>query len=149
MRDLAADLRGSVVGIAVQDLRWSRVITPEAFALALIVNTRAGGSPLGAHATCGQLMAAIEEVDHPQRGTSRDLELARRLARLGDHLEHGMLRFLESYGLAGLGEGDLTPYGNLAVLCDLQNDDTRSRDRPQSSPRTTTKRPDLDDSTTA
>jgi len=109
MRFLAADLAGSVVGVDVENLQWNRTITPEAFALALIANVRAGHPPLGTHASCGQLMAALERIDHPQRGTSRDLELARRLVRLGDHLEHGMLAFLQQHGLAGLGEGSLLP----------------------------------------
>jgi hypothetical protein len=107
MRYLAADLAGSVVGVAIEDLQWNRTITPEAFALTLITNVRAGHPPLGKLASCGQLMAALEQLDHPQRGTSRDLELARRLARLGDHREHGMVAFLQQHGLAGL--------GNLAV----------------------------------
>ncbi|MEU4195437.1 hypothetical protein AB0E69_26285 [Kribbella sp. NPDC026611] len=132
MRFLAADLAGSVVGVAIEDLQWSRTITPDAFALALITNVRAGRPPLGAHATCGQLMAALEQIDHPQRGTSRDVQLARRLARLGDHLEHGMVAFLQHYGLAGLGEGHLPVQGNLSVLRELQNDDGHNRLRGDS-----------------
>jgi hypothetical protein len=112
MRFLAADLAGSVAGVDVENLQWSRSITPEAFALALIANVRAGRPPLGTLAGCGQLMAALEQVDHPERGTSRDLELAHRLARLGNHLEHGMLAFLEQHGLAGLEQGHLPAYSN-------------------------------------
>lgn len=125
MRDLARRLADHTGSVNVDRLQWSRVVLPTAFGLALIRNLRAGRGALGDAPTYVELLASLDDVDYPEHGTARDVQLAERLARLGDQLEPNMLRFLETYGLPGLGEGEFTPGANITALARLQNDADR------------------------
>ncbi|MFC0625632.1 hypothetical protein [Kribbella deserti] len=122
MRALAGKLAGHTGSVTVEHLQWSRCVLPSAFGLALIHNVRAGLPPLGDATSCNELLAQLDEIDYPEHGSPRDVLLAERLTRLGNHHEQDMLDFLTRYGLPGLGEGPLAPTSNLALLPQLQND---------------------------
>ncbi|TCC44781.1 hypothetical protein E0H73_45390 [Kribbella pittospori] len=111
MQYYANGLAGSIAGVEIESLQWTRRISAQTVGSVMIRNVRAGLPPLGRYADRHALVASLDTVDFPERGTSRDVRLGARLAQLGNHPERDMARFLSLHGLAGLGESSLESPG--------------------------------------
>ena len=105
---LLAEVAGDPPGLEAAELVYLRTLQSEAVALAMIRSVHAGQPALGEHRHADALVWALDEVDHPERGTERERELAGRLGRLSDWNIDRMAELLDAHGLAAL-TGDLAP----------------------------------------
>ena len=112
MRELVDQVLPEVAGdppaLDRGELVYVRTMPPAAVALAMIANVQRGGPALGGHRHAHALEQALEEVDHPERGTAEAQELAGRLGRLTGWDTDRMAALLDGRGLAAL-TGDLGP----------------------------------------
>ncbi|TCC45547.1 hypothetical protein E0H73_44430 [Kribbella pittospori] len=58
-------LAGSIAGVEVESLQWTRRISTQAVGLAMIRNVRAGLPPLGRYADLDAVVASLDTMDFP------------------------------------------------------------------------------------
>lgn len=102
MRAKAEQAAVDLSGLDVDELVYSRIVQPGAYALAMIREVRRGRPPLGGHRTTSLLGYWLDNEPYPERGTPDEIELATRLVRLSRGLEPVMVDLLTEHGLAVL-----------------------------------------------
>jgi hypothetical protein len=125
MRDLvdqlvdqaAGDGADPIAGLDPAELVYVRTVQPAAVALAMLGNVTAGQPALGGRRHAYALERALEDVEHPERGTAEALQLATRLGRLSGWNTDRMAELLDKHGLAALtGQLDPDPGGTVVPL---------------------------------
>jgi hypothetical protein len=115
--DAAAAGADPVAGLDPAELVYVRTVQPAAVALAMLSNVTAGRPALGGHRHGYALRLALDDVDHPERGTDEAHQLAARLGRLTGWDTDRMAELLDAHGLAALtGQFDPDPGGTVVPL---------------------------------
>lgn len=115
--DAAGGVADPVAGLDPGELVYVRTVQPAAVALAMLANLTAGRPALGGHRHVYALEQALDDVEHPERGTAEAHQLAARLGRLTAWNTDRMAELLDAHGLAALtGQLDPDPSGTVVPL---------------------------------